>query len=300
LAGIAVLAVGIDLVSNDRLDGVYLAVLPLVAIASFEIMPPLAQAYQLQATTAAAGSRLFDVIDAKSAVVDPDAPSPEPLDHGLEIRGLRFGYSTGRATVLDGLDLSIPSGTSLALVGPSGAGKSTVVNLLLRFWEYEEGEVRFGGHDLHRYHADDVRAMVAVVSQHVHLFNATVRDNLALADADLEDAAMVEACRMAGIHETIVALPGGYDTRIGEDGVLLSGGERQRLAIARALIRDAPVLVLDEATANLDPDTETALMTSLRPYMASRTTLVITHRTAVAAACDRVVGLDAGRATVVR
>jgi ABC-type multidrug transport system fused ATPase/permease subunit len=135
-----------------------------------------------------------------------------------------------------------------------------------------------------------------VVSQQVHLFNATIRDNLAVADADATDERMEAACRMAQLHDTIVALPDGYQTRVGENGVRLSGGERQRLAIARAILKDAPILVLDEATANLDVLTERRLLESIAPFMAGRTTLVISHRETVAERVDAVVVMDAGHA----
>ncbi len=298
LAGLAVLVVGIELVVAGHLDGVFLAVLPLAAIASFEAIPPVAHAFGLRATSLAAARRLFELIDADPEVTDPPHPATPPVDSAIEVRGLSFGYGPERPLVLDGLDLSIPAGTSLALVGPSGAGKSTLVSLLLRFWDYHEGEIRIGGRDLHAYAVEDVRAMLGVVAQDVHLFNTTIRDNLAVADPDLDDERMIAACRIARVHDTIAALPAGYDTRVGEDGLLLSGGERQRLAIARAVIRDAPILVLDEATANLDALTEDAVMASLAPFMAGRTTLVVTHREAVAARCDRSVVLEAGRAAV--
>ncbi len=144
---------------------------------------------------------------------------------------------------------------------------------------------------MHDVQADEVRRWLGVVPQDVHLFNATIRDNLAVADADATDEEIEAACRMALIHDVIVSLPAGYETRIGENGLLLSGGERQRLAIARAILKDAPILILDEATANLDVATERDLMASLATFMAGRTTLVISHRATVAAGMDRVIEL---------
>jgi ATP-binding cassette, subfamily C, bacterial CydC len=307
LAGVTVLAIGVQLVSVGRLDGVYLAILPLVAVASFEVIAPLSQASGLLAANEAAAGRLFELIDTAPEVVDlpasapggtvavakartmpePAAPAAAPTPPGIEIHGLRFRYGVDEPLVLDGLDLSVPSGGSLAIVGPSGSGKSTLVNLLLRFWEYEAGEIRIGGRELRACRVDDVRAMLGVVPQDVHLFNATIRDNLAVADADVTDERIIAACGMARIHEFIETLPAGYGTRVGEDGVLLSGGERQRLGIARAIIKGAPVLVLDEATANLDVVTERELMASLAPFMAGRTTIVISHRASVAGGMDR-------------
>jgi ABC-type multidrug transport system fused ATPase/permease subunit len=295
---VTVLGLAIPLVTGGRLDGVLLATIPLAAMASFEAVAPLSLSAQLLDTTDRAAARLFEIVDTEPEVADPPEPAPGPVTHDLEIRGLRFRYDPAEPYVLDGLDLAIPAGGSLALVGPSGAGKSTLVDLLLRFREYREGEIRIGGRDLHAYRADDVRRAFGVVSQQVHLFNATVRDNLAVADADATDEEMEAACRIAQLHDTILALPDGYETRIGEDGVRLSGGERQRLAIARAILKDAPILVLDEATANLDVATESRLLDSLAPFMAGRTTLVISHRATVAGRVDRVVALDAGHAAV--
>jgi ATP-binding cassette subfamily C protein CydC len=300
LAGITVLGIGVGLVEAGRLDPVFLAALPLVALASFEVIGPLAQAFGSWETNNAAAERLFELTDERPEVVDPLPTAAPATDYvpaasvapGIEIRGLRFRYGPDDPFVIDGLDLSVAPGTSLAIVGPSGSGKSTIVNLLLRFWEYHEGEIRIGGRDIRACRAEDIRRLLGVVPQDVHLFDATIRDNLAVADADVTDERIEEACRLAQVHAFIETLPQGYETRVGENGVLLSGGERQRLAIARAIIKDAPILILDEATANLDVETESALLDSLAPFLAGRTTIIISHRTSVAARTDRQVVLD--------
>ena len=168
------------------------------------------------------------------------------------MRDLRFRYSPDEPPVLDGVSFSVPAGGRVALVGANGSGKSTVVNLLLRFWDYDEGTIRIGAVQLHTIRADDVRDLLGVVPQHTHLFNASIRDNLYLANPEASEADLVAACQQAQLHEFIQGLPQGYDTLVGENGLLLSGGERQRLAIARAILKDAPILILDEATSHLD------------------------------------------------
>jgi thiol reductant ABC exporter CydC subunit len=296
LTAVTILIVAIPLVAAGRLDGVYLAALPLAAIASFEAVQPLTLSLQLLETGRTAAGRLFELIDTTPPVVDPPTPAAPPVAFGLEIRGLRFRYEPAAPLALDGLDLSIPAGSTVAVLGPSGAGKSTLVNLLLRFWAYDEGEIRVGGRELRELAADDARGLFGVVSQQVHLFDASIRDNLALADPDVSDERIEEVCRAVQLHDFVASLPEGYRTMVGEDGVRLSGGERQRLAIARAMIRDAPILVLDEATANLDPATEQRLMEAIAPFRAARTTLLISHRPALARLADQVVVVEAGRA----
>ena len=297
LAAVTILGLAIPLVSGGQIEGVNLALLPLVAIASFEAVQPLAQAAQLSDATSAAAGRLFELIDPSPATTNPSAPAviaAGPLD--LAIRGLRFRYGPDRPLVLDGLDLEVPAGTVVGLVGPSGAGKSTIVNVLLRFWDYDTGTISIGGRDLHDYDADDVRRVLGVVAQDVHLFNATLRDNLALADADVSDERVVEACEMAQLGDFLAGLPQGIRTPIGENGVLLSGGERQRLAIARLIVKDAPIVILDEPTANLDLETERRLLDALRPFLAGRAALIVTHRPQVLSFVDRVVRLADGQA----
>jgi ABC-type multidrug transport system fused ATPase/permease subunit len=300
LAGLTVLVLGIPLVSGGQIDGVYLALLPLTAIASFEAVQPLSLALQQLEANQAAGRRLFELIDAPPEVSGPPEasatarPSPQPADYGIEIRDLTFGYRTDEPLVLDSVNLTIPAGGRALILGPSGSGKSTIVNLLLRFWDYHAGEIKIGGHDLHEYCVEDVRQMLGVVSQQVYLFNATVQDNLLLANPDATDEQICEACRQAQLHDFIETLPLGYDTLIGENGVLLSGGERQRLAIARVILKNAPVLILDEATANLDAITEQKLLQSLESFMSGRTVIIISHRRLGLKGIDHVVELENG------
>jgi ATP-binding cassette subfamily C protein CydC len=299
LAGLTVLGLAIPLVSSGKIEGVFLALLPLTAIASFEAVQPLALALQQLQANQAAGKRLFELIDATPAVADGGHPNVGrvlyPATFDVEVRNLRFCYAPSEPPALDGVSFSVPHGGSVAIIGPSGSGKSTIVNLLARFWDYQEGQILIGGRDLHEYGADAVREMLAVVPQEVHLFNATLRDNLIVANPDATDEQVEAACTMAQMHDFIQGLPQGYDTLIGENGLLLSGGERQRLAVARAILKDAPILILDEATANLDALTEQRLMDALEPFMRGRTVLVISHRRMARAHVDHVITLENGR-----
>jgi ABC-type multidrug transport system fused ATPase/permease subunit len=186
-------------------------------------------------------------------------------------------------------------GKHLAVVGPSGAGKSTLANLLLRFWEYQEGQIHLGGWDLRSYSSEDVRRFIAVVSQSTYLFNTTVRENLLLARPNASHEEVVQAAQRAQIHEVIEALPQGYETWIGEQGLRLSGGERQRLAIARALLKEAPLLLLDEPTANLDALTERSLMETIFALMQGRSMILITHRLVGLEVMDEILVLSQGR-----
>jgi thiol reductant ABC exporter CydC subunit len=277
LAAVTVLALAVPLVRGGGLDGVLLAVVPLTAIAAFEAVGPLGAALADLDRSRAAAERLFELVDADPPVTDPANPAEPPTTFDLEVDRLTFAYAPGDDPVLEDVSCTVPEGSWAAVVGPSGSGKSTLVALLLRFRDYTTGEIRLGGRDLHAYRADDVRAAVAVVAQHDHLFDTTVADNLRLAAPDADDSALEAACRIAGVHDVVAALPEGYASRLGEDGVRLSGGERQRLLIARALLAEAPILVLDEATTHLDRATERAVLAAVRRHRAGRTTILIAH-----------------------
>jgi thiol reductant ABC exporter CydC subunit len=295
LAVLAVLVVAIPLVGEAELDGVYLGLLVLAVMSSFEAVSPLPLALQYLENSLEAGQRLFEIVDTQPVVDDPPSPSPTPGDYSLLMENVSFRYGPHEPLALDQISFRLPQGRRLAVVGPSGAGKSTLVNLLLRFWEYETGRILLGGRELRQYRQDDLHHMIGIVSQHTHLFNATVRDNLLLARPDAGQSELVQATQRAQIHDFIQSLPQGYDTWIGEQGLRLSGGERQRLAIARALLKDPPLLILDEATANLDPLTERAVMQAIHTLMAGRTTLIITHRLVGLEVADEILVLRDGR-----
>ena len=295
LATLAVLVVAIPLVSGGQLDGVYLALLVLAVISSFEAVLPLPQAFQTLENSLEAARRLFEVVDADPAVVDPASPAPLPDRYALRVEELGFSYGPDQPPALDGITFDLPQTGRLAVVGPSGAGKSTLVHLLLRFWDYDRGRVLLAGRELRQVGQEDLRRLIAVVSQHTHLFTGTVRENLLLARPEATEAEMVQAAEQAQIHGFVRSLPEGYDTWIGEQGLRLSSGQRQRLAIARALLKNAPILILDEPTANLDPLTEQALMGSTRALAAGRTTLTITHRLVGLEDADEILVLRAGR-----
>ncbi len=293
-----VLVLAIPMVRAGLFDGVGLAVICLVAMAAFEAVQPLPAAALHLSEQLAAARRVFTVLDARPAVEEPDRPAPvsgEISPPAIQIRGLGFSYPGSNAPALAELDLELPAGNRLAVVGPSGAGKTTLAQLLLRFWDPTEGEILLAGRPLPLYRLDDLRQVVGVLSQHIDLFTGTVRDNLLLASPGADAAALEEAAGCAELLGTIDDLPEGWDTWIGEQGLELSGGQRQRLAIARVLLRDPALLVLDEPTTGLDPVTEMHLMRSLHRLMDGRTTILITHRLVAMDAMDQILVLDRGR-----
>ncbi len=249
------------------------------------------------AKATAAGERVVDLLDAEPEVRDaPDARPAPALTGRIRFDGVRFAHVQGDAPALDGLDLEIRAGERVALVGPSGAGKSTTAALLLRLYDPQSGSVRIDDLDLRALTLRSLRAQIAVAPQDVLLFDGTVRDNIAMgASGDPNAAAVEAAARRAGAHEFIVRLPQGYDTPVGERGAALSEGQKRRIGVARAALRLAPILLLDEPTAGLDPENAAAIVSALPRLSAGRTTLVVTHDPSLASACDRAVMLEGGR-----
>jgi ATP-binding cassette subfamily C protein CydCD len=283
-------------VTAGTINGVMLGTFALMTLASFEAVTPLPLAAQMWNASRQAAKRLFEVVDAEPAVKEniQNTKLDDRLSN-IEFSNITFSYPASPTPVLQNVSFTVPEGRAIAIVGPSGAGKSTVARLLLRFWDFESGEIRLGGKPLRELDPDDVRKQIALVSQNSYFFNTSIRENLRLARRSASLHEMEDAARAAHIHDFVMNLPQGYDTLIGEQGVRLSGGERQRLAIARALLKQAPVLVFDEPTANLDALTERQVLEALFEIMRGRTCVLITHRLIGLENVDEILVMDQGR-----
>jgi subfamily B ATP-binding cassette protein MsbA len=244
----------------------------------------------------AATDRIFEVLDTHSEVADkPGAVELMSLRQGLEFRDVRFTFAGADQPTLDGVTLQVPVGQTLAVVGRSGAGKTTLSNLVPRFYDPTSGVIAIDGRDIRDFTLASLRAHIAIVTQETVLFDDTVAANIAYGRPDASPDRIEAAARAAHAHEFIVMMDRGYDTLIGERGQRLSGGQRQRLAIARALLRDAPILILDEATSALDAESEMLVQDALTTLMQHRTSVVIAHRLSTVRRADRIVVLEGGR-----
>ena len=290
-----VLAVAVLASGEGTLDPVLVATLALLALASFEAVAPLAATARELSATFASGRRVLALVDPSPAIQDPPSPLPgPPRDATVALNGVTAGYG-GDPPVVRDLRLALAPGRKIALVGSSGAGKTTVTRLLLRFLDPRAGTVTIAGHDLREYAQADVRRQFAIAGQEAYVFDSTIRENLRLARPDASDAQLRAVLRRAGLDDWVASLDDGLDTQVGEEGSRLSGGQRQRLTLARALLADAPVLVLDEPTAHLDPSTAQSVMDDVLDAAEGRSVLLITHRPEGLERMDEIVVLDDGR-----
>jgi len=260
----------------------------------------LSQLWPAASAGIAAASRSFAMMDAWPLITDkPDAATLQvaraPKGGAVAFHKAVFSYAPGAGAALDGINLSITPGSKIALVGPSGAGKTTIFSLLLRFYDLNSGAITIDGHDIRDVTRASLRANIALVTQESILFDESVAENIALGRPGAGQAEIERAATDAAAHDFIMALPMGYDTRIGEGGLKLSGGQRQRIAIARAMLRNAPILLLDEATSALDSESERQVQDALSRLMHDRTTIVIAHRLSTVRDADRIFVMDGGR-----
>jgi len=297
LAGLAlwaVLFIGAGLVAEGSLSGPWLAGLGLLVLAAFEVVQPLPLAYQFLGQTRASAGRLREVLESPPAVLFPARSANLPGHFDLILTDVSFAYRAD-TPVLRELSLSVAAGQRLAVVGPSGAGKSTLAQLLVRFFDPDRGSIQLGGVDLRALAEPDLRRLVGMVSQRSHLFSGSLRDNLLMARAEADEAGLWRALTGAQLDGFVGDLPDGLDTWLGEGGMRLSGGQIRRLAVARTLLRDPPVLILDEPTEGLDGATADALLATLGELMRGRTVILISHRLRDLAAVERVALLGEGQ-----
>ena len=303
------------LVQQGVLQPVLLGVVCLAVLASFEAVQPLPQVTANLKKDFEATERLMAVVESEPKIKLSSEQPLEPTNFNLEVRRLSFAYPyalnnqydlslDGNASekrkyspsnVLSDISFSIKPGEHIAIVGPSGAGKSTIINLLLRFWDYRAGQILFGGYEISKYDPEHLSRWINVLSQNAYLFSGTIRENLLLAKPGASPAELDQAAQQAHLHDFIASLPDGYQTWIGEQGVRLSAGERQRLALARAFLRDAPVLILDEATSNLDTLLEQKILVEIQRFCRQRARITITHRLVGLEDADEILVLSQGK-----
>jgi ATP-binding cassette subfamily C protein CydC len=299
LAGLATwgsLVVGVPAVHSGRLDGVLLAVIVLVPLAAFELVVGLPVAAQSLQRSRRSAQRIFAVIDAPEPVAEPPAPAAIPgPPHELRVDSLCARYRGQQEPALDEVDVALSPGRRVAVIGPSGAGKSALAAVLLRFLPYDRGSAVLDGRELDSLAGDDLRTVVGLVAQDAHIFDTTLAQNLRVGRHDASDGELWAALERVGLDRWVSQLPTGLSTEVGERGTRLSGGQRQRVAVARAVLADFPILVLDEPAEHLDERAADAMTADLLALTAGRSTVLITHRLSGLEAVDEIVVLDAGR-----
>jgi len=296
LGMLVVLALSAALVASGAMEPALFPAAVVLAAFTFQPVTILVEEAKELNLVAAAADRVLTIFDAPAPVVDRVAVAPPgPLDPRIELDGVSFRYAPGLPDAVCDVSFDVQPGESVALVGHSGAGKSTAAHLLMRFWDVDAGTIRVGGHDVRDLPQHTLRELVTFVPQDIYLFHDSAAGNIRLGRPGATDAEVEQAARAALAHEFVAGLPDGYDTVVGERGAQLSGGQRQRIALARALLKDSPILVMDEPVSNLDAESEQELTLAMAAARQGRTVLVIAHRLSTIRTADRIVVFDRGR-----
>lgn len=289
------LLVGIPLVRTGELDGIMLAVIVLITMASFEISIPIAQAAQFWESSLQAARRLFEMADQQPAIIEPVIPVSVPEKPNILIRNLSFQYHGNLPLAADHLNIDIPYGRKIALVGENGSGKTTILNLLMRFWDCQPGEILIDGIPVQEFSPKELRQRIGYVSPGGAIFQTTLRQNLLLANPGALDADLLRVLDSVQLGEWVQTLPDGLDTWLGASGLTISGGQLQRIQLARGLLMDAPIYLLDEPTTHLDVETENRLISLFRSIFQNRSLVWVTHRLVGLDWLDEILVLDNGR-----
>jgi ABC-type multidrug transport system fused ATPase/permease subunit len=292
----AALALGASRVESGAMALTSLLIILMLGVEIYRPMRELRTVLHQGMVGMSAAQGIYAILDDRPLVADvPDANLPAPLAPTIAFENVGFAYPATRRMVHEGLDFRVAAGERIGVVGASGGGKSSIVRLLLRFYDPDQGSIRIGGQDLRRLSFAQIRAMISVVNQDTFLFHGSVEDNIRMGRPEAPEADVVAAARAANIHDFVAGLPQEYRTIVGEKGIKLSGGQRQRVAIARALLCDTPILVLDEALSAVDAENEALIQAALDRLMRGRTTLILAHRLSSIIDCDRILVLDGGR-----
>lgn len=289
------LLVGIPLVRTGELDGIMLAVIVLITMASFEISIPIAQAAQFWESSLQAARRLFEMADQQPAIIEPVIPVSVPEKPNILIRNLSFQYHGNLPLAADHLNIDIPYGRKIALVGENGSGKTTILNLLMRFWDCQPGEILIDGILVQEFSPKELRQRIGYVSPGGAIFQTTLRQNLLLANPGALDADLLRVLDCVQLGEWVQTLPDGLDTWLGASGLTISGGQLQRIQLARGLLMDAPIYLLDEPTTHLDVETENRLISLFRSIFQNRSLVWVTHRLVGLDWLDEILVLENGR-----
>ena len=292
---VLMLLVGIPLVRTGELDGIMLAVIVLITMASFEISIPIAQAAQFWESSLQAARRLFEMADQQPAIIEPVIPVSVPEKPNILIRNLSFQYHGNLPLAADHLNIDLPYGRKIALVGENGSGKTTILNLLMRFWDCQPGEILIDGIPVQEFSPKELRQRIGYVSPGGAIFQTTLRQNLLLANPGALDADLLRVLDCVQLGEWVQTLPDGLDTWLGASGLTISGGQLQRIQLARGLLMDAPIYLLDEPTTHLDVETENRLISLFRSIFQNRSLVWVTHRLVGLDWLDEILLLDNGR-----